>query len=572
MPLKINVGKVAAPEGSERPPSIPPTPVSTTSTGGPRINLKNSVPSTPASEQPPSAPATTGKPKKAKQPQQPKLRKPSSKKRNANDDTLPPAAKRMAGPQRSFSITLGARAAGNADAASQPPSKISLKRKSTLAKIRSLNVKRPPPPRLPGQGYDSEDSEAEDDPAIQQAFVLRMQPGEDCDYLHDAITNGRLGLPLSEGGAEVSMRFLSEKDIRRAVVTVRGRMYAAALVDLPCIVETMKSWDKKGWWKVADMSQMLLVLGRCHNEEEARTYPLPREVDKETMQYPHGLTPPMHWVRKRRFRKRLSYKTIANVDEEVERLISHDQQIESTGGSVSYEVMDQNRRDRRVEPAEYSGEEEEYEDTDAMETIETGQQEEYLEEEEDDADLEDGLQAMFDAEEEDPPGSAPIAAELVSDSPAPLADQAASLSAVSNTFIPSSEADSVPATPAGGDPTTQTEDEADAEGEEDGPDSSDEDDDEEDEENSPDVMDEDALAKAAERNQQLEEVADLEKEIDSQRQKVERMGNALLKQRAMAQLRTLEEDLSVKRRVFGLHDDDDEDEEEADDDGVAAAS
>lgn len=564
MPLKINVGKAAAPEGSERAPSIPPTPASTTSTGGPRISLKNSVPPTPASEQPPTLPAAAkGKPKKAQQQQQPKQRKPSSKKRNATDSTISPAAKRIAGPQRTLSITLGPRAATNADVAAQGASRISLKRKSTGSKIRSINVKRPPPPRLPGQGYDSEDSEAEADPAIQQAFVLRMQPGEDSDYLHDAIANGRIGVPISEGGAEVSLRFLNDKELRRAVVTVRGRMYAAALVDLPCIVETMKSWDKKGWWKVADMSQMLLVLGRCHNDEEARTYPLPREVDKETMQYAHGLTPPMHWVRKRRFRKRLSYKTIANVDEEVERLIREDVQIEDAGGSVSYEVIDQNRRDRRVESAEYA-QEEEFEDPDAMETIENGTQREYFEEDEDDADLEGGLQAMFDAETQDASDSGPIAAELVSDSPVPLADQAPTLSAVTTNLLPTSEADSVPATPAGGDPTTQTEDEADAEGDEEGFESSDEDDDddEEDEENSPDVMDEDALAKAAERNQQLEEVADLEKEIESQRQKVERMGNALLKQRALAQLRTLEEDLSVKRRVFGLDNDDEDDEGE----------
>jgi TATA-binding protein-associated factor Taf7 len=33
-------------------------------------------------------------------------------------------------------------------------------------------------------------------------------------------------------------------------------------VDLPCIVEGMKSWDRRGWYKSADICQMLLVLGR----------------------------------------------------------------------------------------------------------------------------------------------------------------------------------------------------------------------------------------------------------------------------------------------------------------------
>ena len=557
--LKLNTARPSVSDGNapaERAPSIPPpTPGSTTSTGGIRLSIKNSVPPTPTSELPPPIPAAAPAPKAKKAATQPaKSRKSTgggSKKRVANDDTISPAAKRLAGPSRKISIKIGPQTLASLEKAPQS-AKLTLKtqRKPTGPKLKGLNARKPPPPRLPGQGYDSEDSEAEEDPSMQQAFVLRMQPGEDCDYLHDAIANGRVGLSLAEGGAEVSFRFI-EKDNRRAVVTVRKTMYAAALVDLPCIVETMKSWDRKGWWKVADMSQMLLVLGRCNSDEEARAYPLPREVDSSNMQYAHGLTPPMHWVRKRRFRKRLSYKTIANVDEEVERLLHEDELAERHGGSVRHDVIDPNRRDRITESV--GPEEDDYDDgQDALETIENGQQEEFMEDE-DGLDLEGDLQAMFD---EEIAASTPtaIATEVVSDSPAPIVDQIIPLQALT------ADPESVAGTPVGQAIIAQTSDDPEEDDDaDDGSESSGSDDDDEEDEDSPTAMDEDAAAKAAERNQQLEEVADLEREIANQRYKCDNMTNALLKQRALGQLRILEEDLRVKKGVFGLEDDDDED-------------
>jgi transcription initiation factor TFIID subunit 7 len=366
-----------------------------------------------------------------------------------------------------------------------------------------------------------------------------MQPGEDCDYLRDAINTGRIGLPQTDGGADVSIRFI-DKDLKRAVVKVRRNTYAAVLVELPCIVETMKSWDKKGWWKVADMCQMLLVLGSCTTDDEAKNYPLPREVDKDTLLYPHGLTPPMHWVRKRRFRKRLSHKTVANVEEEVERLLREDLQAEKEGGSVAFEITDPYQRERAERGYEEYGDED-----DALETTENGQQEEYFDDEDDNADLEGNLQAMFDEEDQATSAITPAASNLLTDFAAPLADQAASFTAAGNTLT--AEPESVAATPA---EITQTEDEGDEGADEE--DSSSDDDASDDEADSPDVMDEDAAAKAAERNQQLEEVADLEREIANQRVKYDGITNQLLKQRAGAQLRTLEEDLRRKREVFGL--------------------
>lgn len=535
MKLKLNTGSTSAASAHSTTPTAS-TPAPNTASSG-MIKLKFSkgtnLPPTPSTEAPAPAESSSAKP--------PKKLSALQKKRNAKED-ISPAAKRAAigGPQRKISIKIGgatalqhsenelARATAMTPTSGGPKLKLNAKKKHSIPKSLAINVKKPPPPRPVGVGYDSEDSEAEKDPAIEQQFILRMVPGEDANYLREAINLGTIGLKTEEKGnkpAEVSLRWLG-KDLRRAIVTVRGRMYAAALVDLPCIVETMKSWDKRGWWKVADICQMLLVLGRCSSEEDAMTYPLPREVDKTNMAYAHGLTPPLHHVRKRRFRKRVSYHTLEHVEEEVQKLLDEDELAEAQGGTVEIEMVDLNADTQRQTDDEEDAEGED----DFMETTENDQQPEYEyteEEEADDDEIAAGIQAAMAAAEDDDGNDNDITAatpsSLLVDSPLPLTASAAP--------TPGAE------TPAA-DITTADEEE-----------SSDEDSSDEDE---PDVVDEDALAKTAERNQQLEEVADLERDVANARRTVEHTKNQLLKEREVTKLRMLEEDLRVKRQAFGL--------------------
>jgi transcription initiation factor TFIID subunit 7 len=177
------------------------------------------------------------------------------------------------------------------------------------------------PHRPLGVGYDSEASDTEIDPSIEEQFILRMPPGEDCEYLRQAINERRLDR------AQVAFKPLTREG-RRAIFKIRDTQYAATLVDLPCIVEGMKSWDKRGFYKSGDISQMLLILGPVTTEKEAMEYPLPKEVDvldEKTYQYPHGLTPPLKYVRRRRFRNRISTRTIEQVEKEVADLIAKDE-------------------------------------------------------------------------------------------------------------------------------------------------------------------------------------------------------------------------------------------------------
>ncbi|KAM3418461.1 hypothetical protein BST61_g4447 [Cercospora zeina] len=530
--LKIGAGTKAAQQGAgasgsgdgEKTPQTPGA--STPGGGGIKLKLNFSQPPTPIEPGPSSLNPPAAAPAEKKKRTYTKKATdgaPKGKKRALEDNAAGPATKRK------ISLKLGGPLV--ADAAS-PKISLGHKKSKTQPKLVEIRARGKVPPRPKGVGYDSEDSETEKDPAVQQALILRMQPGPDAEYIRNAIAEGKIG----GSDAEVSLKFF-ERNYRRAFIKVQGRMYGAVLVDLPCIVESMKSFDKKGWWKVADIAQMLLVLGRCETEEQAKTMPLPREVNKENYQYAHGITPPMHWARKRRFRKRLNYNEAMNVEEEVNRLLQADKEWEDRGGTVtSAKIGDllQQQQEQHVDTEtgqadqqhggyQFDFGDEDAEGEDAIETVEHDDMEEG------DPDLEAGLQAMFDENEDEADAS-----QLISDSPAPIADQGPSMTATAM----QSEID---ATPVGTPAAEQTQDEQ----------SEDEDESDEDED-SPDVVDEDAAAKAAERAQQLEEVADLEREVERAKQKVNSMSNQLLQQRERKKLAALEEELAVKKQVFGL--------------------
>ena len=185
---------------------------------------------------------------------------------------------------------------------------------STKIKIRNQ--------RDAGLGYDSEASDREDDPAIDEQIIFRCRPGEDAEYLKSCLERKEVpdimikfkGLeprsPLTASpipivclcalGAELL-------DPRRAVVRIRKNLYAAKLVDLPTIIESSKTLDKKSMYKTADICQMLVIGESISHEETILAYP----SKSSDYIYPHGLTPPLRWVRKRRFRKRISNRVRA---------------------------------------------------------------------------------------------------------------------------------------------------------------------------------------------------------------------------------------------------------------------
>ena len=249
-----------------------------------------------SSPQPPMAKPKPTRKTKVKKEKPARISNPTPKKRALEESTLSDAdedVQAVEPPPKRPKLLLKTKGPGGASSAVAPFSATPLSSGIRRIILKGVKGKKLKEIRPEGVGYDSEASDQEDDPAIEEDFILRMLPGEDCQYLRQAVTEQQFG-PPSQGGALVRMRFL-RTDGRRAVVSINGTSYAAAMVDLPCIVEGMKSWNKRDWYKSVDICQMLLVLGPVKTDDEALDYPLPKRVlDHKTMQYAHGLTPPMH--------------------------------------------------------------------------------------------------------------------------------------------------------------------------------------------------------------------------------------------------------------------------------------
>ena len=406
-----------------------------------------------------------------------------------------------------------------------------------------LKVKGQKPIRPMGEGYDSADPEAESDPAIEEEFILRMLPGEDCEYIRQAIAEKNLG----KDGADFRVRFLTA-DGRRATVRVRDNLYAATLVDMPCIVEGMKSWDRKNWLKCGDICQMLLVLGLVNDDKEAENYPLPpREVDTETWAYAHGLTPPMHWVRQRRFRKRVSAHTIEWVEREVAKLLEKDAQAES----VSCQLIDE--RQLHEASREASGHDDGSEEVSSDEGGRDGRPSRQ------DSTLPRTADQAMDtatAEAEDSEGDLAVLleAELDQDAAAQGQVDGGTQHAIGVT---------TPATEAGG-ATAPTDSEAETAAPTPAADVTSRDDtgdDEDDEESDADedavgYEDEDELERRADLQRQKDEISDLESAIATQREELEKMKNDILKRKVLSRIQRLEDDLKLKRAAIGEGGDD----------------
>ncbi|CAK7197521.1 hypothetical protein SEUCBS139899_000168 [Sporothrix eucalyptigena] len=355
-------------------PSAMSPPPATPGGGGMKIILKRSQPPTPAvpdSAILSSATGATATPGIAVPPtpsaatptvtmtQKGRVSKPSAKKRAHDFDESEDEAKPMS--------TAPARRALPSNPPKRP--KLILK-KSNLSRTASIVLKpinKEAPPRSKGEGYDSEEEDREIDPLIEEEFVLRMLPGEHCDYLRRMVDERKIGVPVKDGGAEFDMKWLPGAE-RRALVTVRGRHYVGVLVDLPTITEGMKTWDKRNFMKSADICQMLLVFAAVADEAEAKTASLPAMVGKD-YRWPHGLTPPMHDCIHRRFRKRLSKKEIKDKEAELQRLLNEDRIAVET----KWELFDDGRTN--------DADEEEDEDVEMGEEDAEGEEDAYGEEE-----------------------------------------------------------------------------------------------------------------------------------------------------------------------------------------------
>uniref|UniRef100_A0A673M1R8 Transcription initiation factor TFIID subunit 7-like n=1 Tax=Sinocyclocheilus rhinocerous TaxID=307959 RepID=A0A673M1R8_9TELE len=134
-------------------------------------------------------------------------------------------------------------------------------------------------------------------------------------------------------------------DGHHGIVRVDRVPLACKLVDLPCILESLKTVDKKTFYKTADICQMLVCTldGDLYpplEEPTGTTDPKSKKKDKDKDKkfiWNHGITLPLKNTRKRRFRKtaRKKYIESPDVEKEVKRLLSTD----AEAVSVRWEVI-----------------------------------------------------------------------------------------------------------------------------------------------------------------------------------------------------------------------------------------
>jgi transcription initiation factor TFIID subunit 7 len=504
--LKINTASSRDPSISTpvvaTPGGIPQTPgVTPGGTAKRKIVFKSSKPATPAPV--PIAQAEEAKPKKTKagRATKPSAKLVESRKRVKDEtDTEEDGSTINVQPRPAKRLKILNPKTPNTPVAHTPVLKVKHKGKI--------------PKRPYGDGYDSEASDREEDPAIEEEFVLRMLPGPDCEYLRQAIAEKKIG-----NGADVQLKFLDGL-ARRAAVIIKGNIYAATLVDLPCIIEGMKSWDKRGWWKSADICQMLWVFASVKREKDVETIAFPKIIDPTTHQFPHGLTPPLHYARKRRFRNRISRTAIEAVEDAVEQLLAEDLKASET----RLEMINPDQPETSSGSEEYDGEEDAEGEVDEPEPAAYSEPTTYF----------NGVhhpsaisQTPIETEDE----GLDFLDDMVKEFEGDLATTTPSLSAAVDTPAPnpSSVSDS-------------------------GDDSFDGDEEDEDEVGAVEV-DENERARLAEIQGMKEDIAELEVKIADMQRQLASQVNPILKKRLEDNIRKLKAELQVKKSSIGEGDD-----------------
>jgi transcription initiation factor TFIID subunit 7 len=472
-----------------------------------RIRVNSSQPSTPATAAPPVKITKTGRSSKPTEKILAAQKRTYDSDDDDEEDNAPMAGRRISKIQiRTPTATTHSK--NKAYAVQTPTGRLLLKPKGKAVEHK------------PGEAWDSEASDREEDPIREGAVILRTLAGPSTEYLNKAIEEGKIGIDKKSGGADLSVDWLDAKD-RRAMVTIDGQHFAAVLVDLPTIVEAMKTWDKKNFMKNMDITQMLLCYEKVANEQEAKSTPLPQMVQQMDHKWPHGLTPPMHDAINRRFRKQPSEKQLISTAAQVKKLLAEDAECVEP---PKYEFLMDEEEDFD-ESGDEDAEGEEVDDY--FGGADFGEEATQEDVEMDHADLEAELEAElageFDMDMGDAEGATPVT-QLDAQTPMTL------------------EAN----TPAAG--VAEASD-ADGEDEEEISDEDDDDDDDDDE------LDEEEAAKQAEFRDMKNEMVGLQKKVSDLESQLASQQNPLMRRRILTNIENLKKEISLRKAQLNITDD-----------------
>jgi transcription initiation factor TFIID subunit 7 len=165
---------------------------------------------------------------------------------------------------------------------------------------------------------------------IENLFILRMPASNDGSLKPATV---KLRQMIESGTALDQHLFINlDLDTRNGSIKLDDELFKGRLVDLPCIIESLKTNDKKTLYKTGDICQMF-VCNDNHVAEESEQNT--NTADKYT--WMHGITPPLKNARKKRFRKVAKKKIVdyVEIEKEVKSLFRADRDAIK----VEYEVL-----------------------------------------------------------------------------------------------------------------------------------------------------------------------------------------------------------------------------------------
>ena len=158
-------------------------------------------------------------------------------------------------------------------------------------------------------------------------------------------------------------------ETRKGQVKFDDDVFEARLVDLPCIIESLKTTDKKMFYKTADICQMLVCKTKDEpfsgDEDEASQKVQKKSSNSNQLDYvnpllkkyqwPHGITAPLKNVRRKRFRKIAKKKVIdyAEIEKEVKHLFRADREALKIDYEIAYVEGDTDDEENKTKDEDF---------------------------------------------------------------------------------------------------------------------------------------------------------------------------------------------------------------------------
>ncbi|XP_020202138.1 transcription initiation factor TFIID subunit 7 [Cajanus cajan] len=169
---------------------------------------------------------------------------------------------------------------------------------------------------------------------MEEQFILRVPPNV-AERIERLLNESN---PSSSEDKSLDLSF--SEDGRSGTFVIGNEHFPASLLDLPCVVESYKTYDDNSLIKTADVGQMIMV------RESGDAAP-------DVIEYRHGLTPPMRDARKRRFRREpdLNPELVSRVEKDLLKIMARGTADNLDVEAAEQEEGDENARGTNKKPA-----------------------------------------------------------------------------------------------------------------------------------------------------------------------------------------------------------------------------